>query len=195
MTSVTSASADLFREAIAALQGARVRDELHLTEIAAPTSLAPHAFALAADVRPVNHAEDSEWGTGRIVVLFDEECPEEWGGPWRIVCFAQGPLEPEIGVEQYVADVAWSWLMDALDSHAADFHSESGTATKILSRGYGSLAEQGEGAQLELRASWSPGSDNLVPHIEAWAELLALLAGMPPGTERVSVLDAHRRRS
>lgn len=190
---MTAPSSALFDAAIARLQSAAIRDEIVLTEIPAPGSLAPFAYALAADVRPTTHAEDSEWGTGRIIILHDPELPEEWGGAWRVVCFAQGPLEPEIGVEQYVADVAWSWLIDALETRGARFHSESGTATKILSRGYGGLAEQGEGAQLELRASWTPDEADLVAHIEAWAELLALMAGMPPGTEQVAVLETRRR--
>lgn len=184
----------LFRAAVESLKSARIRSEIVISEIAAPATLAPFAHAIAADVRPTMHGEDSDWGTGRLIVLFDPENPEEWGGAWRIICFAQGPLEPEIGVEQYLADVAWSWLVDALDGRRAEFHSESGTATKIISRGYGGLAEQGEGAQLELRASWSPlDGTNLVPHVEAWAELLALMAGMPPGTEQVSLLEAQRR--
>ncbi len=190
---MTAPSSALFDAAIARLQSAAIRDEIVLTEIPAPGSLAPFAYAFAADVRPTTHAEDSEWGTGRIIILHDPEFPEEWGGAWRVVCFAQGPLEPEIGVEQYVADVAWSWLIDALETRGARFHSESGTATKILSRGYGGLAEQGEGAQLELRASWTPDEADLVAHIEAWAELLALMAGMPPGTEQVAVLETRRR--
>lgn len=195
MTDTTPQGSALFDSAIAAIQLAEVRPEIVVTEIAPPTSLAPHAFALAADVRPTAHAEDSEWGTGRLIVLHDPSEPEEWGGAWRIVCFAQGPLEPEIGVEQYVADVAWSWLIEALDTRGARYHSESGTATKILSRGYGGLADQGEGAQLELRSSWTPDESQLVAHVEAWAELLALMAGMPPGTEQVSLLDARRRSS
>ena len=193
MTDSFSPSDAVFDAVVATLNAVQVRSEIVLSPIAAPTALAPYAFALAADVRPTQHGEDSDWGTGRIIVLFDPESPEEWGGSWRVICFAQGPLEPEIGVEQYVADVAWSWLVDALDTRGAKYHSESGTATKIMSKGYGGLAEQGEGAQLELRASWSPDETDLVAHVEAWAELLALMAGMPPGTEQVSVLDAHRR--
>lgn len=182
-----------FTAVLDSIDSIRVREEIVLTAIPAPSSLAPFGYALAADVRPTAHAEDSEWGTGRIVILHDPSEPDEWGGAWRIVCFAQGPLEPEIGVEQYVADIAWAWLIDALDARGALFHSESGTATKILSKGYGTLAEQGEGAQLELRASWTPVGPDIAAHVEAWAELLALLAGMPPGTESVSLLDARRR--
>lgn len=193
MTDTPSSSETVFNAVVESLQAVHVRSEIVLNVIAAPSTLAPFAHALAADVRPTQHAEDSEWGTGRIIVLFDPEAPEEWGGAWRVICFAQGPLEPEIGVEQYVADVAWSWLIDALDTRGARYHSESGTATKILSKGYGGLAEQGEGAQLELRASWTPDETDLVAHVEAWTELLALMAGMPPGTEQVNLIDAHRR--
>lgn len=182
-----------FTAVLDSIDSIRVREEIVLTAIPAPSSLAPFGYALAADVRPTAHAEDSEWGTGRIVILHDPSEPDEWGGAWRIVCFAQGPLEPEIGVEQYVADIAWAWLIDALDARGALFHAASGTATKILSKGYGTLAEQGEGAQLELRASWTPVGPDIAAHVEAWAELLALLAGMPPGTESVSLLDARRR--
>lgn len=60
-----------------------------------------------------------------------------------------GPLEADIGVDPLLADVAWSWLIDALDSRHAAYHSASGTATKTLSKGFGSLAEEGDGAQIE----------------------------------------------
>ena len=53
------------------------------------------------------------------------------------MCFAQAPLEPDIGVDPILADVAWSWLVDALDSRRAGYHSASGTATKTLSKGFG----------------------------------------------------------
>jgi hypothetical protein len=167
------------------------RDDLVVREIPAPTGLAPESLALAGDVRPEEHAVDSPYGTGRIVVLHDEDEPDAWGGPWRIVAFAQAPLEPEIGVDPLLAEVAWSWLIDALDHRGASFHSVSGTATKTLSRGFGSLAEEGDGAQIELRASWSPVGD-ITAHIDAWAELTCMLAGLPPGSEGVAVFGARR---
>lgn len=176
-----------------AVRGARMRDELVVSEIPAPAQLAPHAVAFAADVRPSRHGVDSELGTGRFILLYDPEEPEAWGGPFRVVCFAQAPLETEIGLDPFLADVAWSWLVDSLDALGAQYSSASGTATKILSSGFGELAEHGDGAQIELRASWSPGGGDMTAHIEGWGELLCLLAGLPPlGSEGVASLDLRR---
>ncbi|MFS2140714.1 DUF3000 family protein, partial [Duganella sp. Dugasp56] len=73
----------------------------------------------------------------------------------------------------------------------AAYHSASGTATKILSKGFGSLAEEGDGAQIELRASWTPEGD-LRDHVEAWAELVCMLAGLPPGSEQIEIFGARK---
>jgi hypothetical protein len=145
-------------------------------------------------VRPEAEGEESVYGTGRLVLLYDEDEPAQWDGPWRIVCFAQAPLEPDIGVDPMLADVAWAWLTDALESRGAGFHSASGTATKTLSKGFGSLAAEGDGAQIELRASWSPEGE-IAPHVEAWAELVCMLAGLPPGSEGIAMLGSRRAPS
>jgi hypothetical protein len=181
----------LFESVAADVRATEFRGDLIVREIPAPGGLAPEALALAADVRPDDEDGDSRYGTGRFVLLHDAEEPEAWGGPWRIVCFAQAPLEPEIGMDPLVADVAWSWLVDALDSRLASYHSASGTATKTLSKGFGALAAEGDGSQIELRASWSPAGA-LAPHVEAWAELVCMLAGLPPGSEGIQVLGARR---
>lgn len=167
------------------------RDDLVVREIVAPTGLAPFALALAGDVRPESDGVDSPYGAGRLVILHDPDEPDAWDGGWRIVAFAQAPLEPEIGIDPLLADVAWSWLVDALEARSASFRSISGTATKTLSKGFGTLADEGDGAQIELRASWSPSGD-ITAHIDAWAELTCMLAGLPPGSEGVAVFGARR---
>jgi hypothetical protein len=182
----------VFANAIDRVRGIARRDDLVVTEIPAPAGLAPHAFALAADVVGARSLPDPDLGTGRFIVLYDPDEPEQWGGPWRVVSFAQAPLETEIGLDPFVADVAWSWLVDSLDGTGADYSSASGTATKILSTGYGELAEQGDGAQLELRASWSPVDGDLAPHVEAWSALIRTLAGLPPTAEGVTLLASRR---
>lgn len=182
----------MFSAAATALRSAVLRPELVVTEIAAPSSLAPYAIAMAADVTPARHGSDSELGTGRFILLHDPAGSEAWGGNFRVVCFAQAPLETDIGVDPFLAQVAWSWLIDALDSRGAAYMSASGTATKILSTGFGELAAQGDGAQIELRASWTPADHEVTAHVEAWGELLCMLAGLPPAVEGVSLLAARR---
>lgn len=181
-----------FAAAVDAVHRASFRTDFVVAEIAAPGNLAPWSLALSGDVRPGRHA-GGELGMGRFILLYDPEEPEPWGGPFRVVCFAQAPLESDLATDPFVADVAWSWLVDALDTRGAAYHSASGTATKILSTGYGELAAQGEGAQIELRASWSPDDHDLTAHVEGWSELVCMLAGLPPAGEGVSLMSAWRK--
>ncbi len=180
----------IFDAAVAELRDTAFRSDITVREIPTPQGLAPHAVALAADVRPDGDGE-SVYGTGRFVLLHDPEGPAAWDGSWRIVLFAQAPLETEIGTDPLLADVTWSWLVDALDSRGAVYHSASGTSTKTLSKGFGGLAAEGDGAQIELRASWTPEGP-FRPHVEAWAELVGMLAGLPPGSEGIAVIGARK---
>ena len=187
-----------FTDAAAQLRDAQFRREVRVREIAAPERIAPHAIAFSAGVQldgaehPADPgSEDSRYGAGRLVLLHDPASIDEWGSPFRIICYAQAPLEVEIGVDPFIADVAWSWLIEALDARAAEYTSAAGTATKTLSTGFGSLEAQGDGAQLELRASWTPLGANFASHAEAWSEVLCLLAGLPHH-EDVTPLNARR---
>jgi hypothetical protein len=181
-----------FGEALKAVRRARVRPELAITEIASPGNLAPYSIALAADVTPARHGTDSELGTGRFVLLYDPAAPDAWGGRFRVVCFVQAPLETDIGLDPFLADVAWSWLVDALAAKGAHYTAASGTATKTISTGYGELASQGDGALIELRASWTPSDREISSHVEGWGDLLCMLAGLPPAVEGVSLLSTRR---
>lgn len=185
-----SGHGDHFATLESRVREAEFRDDFVVREIPAPQGIAPHALALSGDVRP-DASGESPYGTGRFVLLHDPDEPGAWGGPLRIVSFAQAPLETEIGTDPMLAEVAWSWLIDALDSHGAEYHAPSGTATKTLSTGFGSLASEGDGAQIELRASWSPSGDPRA-HVEAWAELVCMLAGLPPGSEQIAVFGARK---
>ena len=57
-----------FAAALASLRAAAPRPELRVSEIAAPSSLAPWAVALSGDVGTGRHGDDSELGTGRFVL-------------------------------------------------------------------------------------------------------------------------------
>lgn len=183
-------AAAIFDDAVSRLRETAFRSDVVVRQIPSPAGLAPFAVALAADVRPDDHG-DSMYGTGRFVLLHDPDEPSAWDGPWRIVAFAQAPLETEIGTDPLLADVTWSWLVDALESRDAIYHSASGTSTKLLSKGFGGLSGEGDGAQIELRASWTPEGD-VRPHVEAWVELVGMLAGLPPGSEDIAVFGARK---
>ena len=181
-----------FTAALEAIRRASGRPELVISEIPAPGRLAPYSVALSADITPVRHGSDSDQGTGRFILLYDPDEPESWGGRFRVVCFAQAPLEVDIGLDPFLAEVTWAWLVDALDARGARYTAASGTATKIISSGFGALAHQGDGAQIELRASWTPLDHNLTAHVEGWGELLCMIAGLPPMGEGISLLSARR---
>lgn len=181
-----------FGRALTAVRRATIRPELQVNEIPAPTGLAPHAIAMAADVIPVKHGLDSVLGTGRFVLLYDPEQPDAWGGAFRVVCFAQAPLETDIGLDPFVAEVAWSWLTDSLAARSAGYTAASGTATKVLSTGFGELAQHSDGAQLEVRASWTPDADAIAASVEAWGDLLCRLAGLPPTPDATLLLPNRR---
>lgn len=204
MSSSPHAAPAEFLAAAEQLRAAQLRSELSSREIPAPERIAPYSIAFAAGVREfggVPGAEedpesvlDSPAGAGRFVLMYDQDSAEEWGGPFRIVCYAQAPLEVEIGVDPFISDVAWSWLVDALDLRGARYTYLSGTATKVLSSSFGTLEARGDTSQIELRASWSPLGGDFASHAEAWSELLCLLAGLPHH-EGVASLAAKRART
>lgn len=191
-TPTVDATPAIFAAAMDEVRAAVLRNELLVTEIAAPANLAPFSVAFAADVVPARHGEDSDVASGRFVLLYDPAEPDAWGGAFRVVCYAQAPLETDIGVDPFLADVAWSWLVDALATRNAHYRAASGTATKILSTGFGGLAEQGDGAQIELRASWTPTGESMGAHVEGWGDLVCMLAGLPPTPEGVARLSSRR---
>ncbi len=182
----------VFRDAVMSLAEAHGRSDVTITSIPAPGGVTDFSYALSADVTPTASDGAAEWGIGRLVIMYDETEPEAWGGPWRVVCFAQAPLEAEIGADPMLAEVTWSWLVDALAAHGAEYQHPSGTATRIVSRGFGELQADKEGSQIEIRASWSPTSGKMAPHVDAWIDLVAQMAGMPPEAD-VPVMAAHRK--
>ena len=191
-----------FVAACASLESVDFRSELTVRSLPSPLGVAPFSIALAADVLAAgvlatesssgHLASDSLHGAGRFILLYDPDEPAAWGGAFRVVCFAQAPLENEIALDPFLADVTWSWLVDALDSRGARYENASGTATRTLSTGFGELTDQGDAAQIELRASWSPLDTDMSAQLQAWGELLCMLAGLPPSADAVS-LAAHRR--
>jgi len=180
-----------FVRAATSLLAARIRAEVSVEIIPSPTRVAPHSAAIAGEVLAAGNSE-SLHGTGRLILMNDPDQIAAWGGVFRIVCFAQAPLDSDIALDSMLSEVTWSWLTDALAASNAVYANASGTATRVLSQGFGELSDQGESAHIELRASWSPSGDDMSGHVQAWSTLLCMLAGLPPTSDAVS-MDAHKR--
>ncbi|GAB3489381.1 DUF3000 domain-containing protein [Flexivirga lutea] len=187
------ATAPDFQAAVRDLQSVRLRPEISLTEVPAPRRIAPYSLAMTADVCSTVHPDDAKLATGRFVVLHDPDFPEPWEGSWRLVTYARAELEAETGADPLLGQVGWSWLLDSLREAGAEFRAEAGTVTRVLSEGFGSLAEDGGSVELEIRASWTPAGHDLGTHLAAWTNLLSTVAGLPPLPEGVVALPGQRR--
>jgi hypothetical protein len=182
---------DTFRRALESLRGVRLRPEVVLAESAAPQRLAPFAVALTADVVV---GADEEIGTGRFVLLHDPAGHETWQGTFRVVTFVRAELERDLADDPLVPSVGWSWLEEALDDHGAAHTAASGTVTRVVSEPFGTMAERGPSAELEIRASWTAPDSRLGPHLQAWGDLLATVCGLPPLASGIVPLPRHGSR-
>lgn len=188
-----------FAQALRDLRAARLRPEIRLTEVPAPTRIAPNALAMSAEVVTQNiitgraSDEGNEIATGRFVLLHDPSAPEPWDGVWRAVTFARAVFDPELANDPMLNAVGWSWLTEALGNHNAAYVSEAGTVTRVVSESFAGLADRGATVEMEIRASWTPTGTNVAAHLQAWADLLCTIAGLPPLPEGVVALPRQRR--
>jgi hypothetical protein len=191
------ASPPEFREAVNSMRGARLRPEVFCEEMPAPQRIAPYAFALSADVT----VDDTDVGTGRIILLHDPAGNDAWDGTFRCVAYARAEIDLELITDPMLAGVGWTWLTEALHAHGATYAAASGTVTRVATESFGGMADEGGTAQLEIRASWTPSAPanaapgtplDLTPHVEAWGELLCTAVGLPPVPEGVAVMPSRR---
>lgn len=180
-----------FQRAAHDLLNATWRPELLVEEIPAPQKIAPFAAAVSADV--LVGGEDV--GAGRLVLLHDPAGNAAWQGTFRCVTFARAEVDPEMVSDPLLAQVGWSWLLDALASHGAEFVAPSGTVTSVSSESFGGMADEAPRAEIEVRASWTPVLEDgmgLLAHLAGWAELLCTTAGLPPLPAGVVLMPSRR---
>lgn len=183
-------SAD-FAHALRSLHEARLRPEVRLTEVPAPSRLAPHSVAMTADI--VDPSDDEDIATGRFVLLHDPSGPEPWSGAWRVVTFARAELEAEVASDPMLGAVGWSWLTDALESHGIEPINLAGTVTRVVSESFGDLDDREPDVDMEIRASWTPAGPAVGVHLEAWVHMLGTVGGLPPLPSGVVALPGRRR--
>jgi hypothetical protein len=186
-----------FREAVESMHAARLRPEVFCEEMPAPQRIAPYAAALSADVT----VDDTDLGTGRIILLHDPAGNDAWDGTYRCVAYARAEIDLELITDPLLAAVGWSWLTEALDAHGASYLAASGTVTRVATDSFGGMADEGGSAQIEVRASWTPclppktepgTALDIGAHVEAWGELLCTAAGLPPVPEGVTAMPSRR---
>jgi hypothetical protein len=183
-----------FTEAVRDMGEARMRPEVLCEPMPAPQRIAPYAAALSADVTVDGH----DLSTGRIILLHDPDGNESWDGTFRCVAYARAEIDLEMITDPALADVGWSWLTEALDAHGATYGAVSGTITRVATDSFGAMSDDEGSAQIEIRASWTPGLTDdrldITPHVEAWGELLCTSAGLPPVPEGVTAMPSRRGR-
>lgn len=169
-----------FVAALAALAAVRARPEIVLEEIPAPQRLAPFAHALAAHVTEGEGDDEVELAVARFIVLHDPAGHEAWDGSTRCVGYLSASTDEHMVDDAMFSEVAWSWLTDALGECGAAWHALGGTVTRTASTRFGDLAGPEHSVDVELRASWTAEDTALGRHLDAWLEVLANAAGLPP---------------
>lgn len=166
----------VFRRAVAALDGIQPRPEVRLAAVRPPQRLAPWAHALGAQVGD----DGDELVTARLVLLHDRDNQRSWGGILRLVVYLRAEMETEFAGDPLLPGVGWSWLTEALQGADAETVALGGTVTQTSSARFGLIPGPDRTAELELRASWTPQGEDLRPHAEAFCDLVAVAAGLPP---------------
>ncbi len=178
-----------FVRALESLGARRLRAEVRLTEIPAPSRIAPYAVALSAEVTVDGAPEDAEPASGRFVLLHDPQGQEAWQGTSRVVTLIRAALDPEVGADPLLCEAAWSWVEEALA--VVPHHALGGTVTRVVSQAFGALAERPGEVEVEIRASWTPDGD-AGDHLSAWSAVLCTAAGLPPLPDGVTSLSPRR---
>ncbi|MFC6012566.1 DUF3000 domain-containing protein [Nocardia lasii] len=173
-----------FRAAVDAMGTATVHPRIELAPIRPPQRLAPFSYALGAEVihpdSPVVPIDSEGDAFGRLILLHDPDGDEAWNGVFRLVAYIQADIDAALAADPLLPEVAWSWLVDSLESRGEPFTALGGTVTATSSVRYGDIAGPPRAHQLELRASWTATSTEMRRHVEAFCEVLAFAAGLPP---------------
>lgn len=156
-----------------------------------PSDAVAFAATVTDGTASIGRTGPDELATGRFILSYDPARRHEWNGAFRIVTYVKAQVERELGHDELLASVAWSWLLEALDRNGAAYTREGGTASRVLAEGFGQLADTGEDIDVELRASWTPHDEEFGKHLEAWADMVCTFAGLPPVSDGIISLTGR----
>lgn len=175
-----------FTEAVESMHSAQLRKEITLGTIRPPQRLAPFSHAVGLEVGNAEDVDDfvptdSEGDAfGRLILLHDPGAEEAWEGKMRLVAYIQADMDSDVAGDPLLPDVAWEWLTEGLEACKAGHTNLGGTVTSTASVRFGEIGGPPRAYQLEMRASWTADGLDLAPHVEAFAQVLANVAGLPP---------------
>ena len=174
-----------FTSAAESMHAAKLRPEITLGEIRPPQRPAPFSHAVGLEVdrsRPgATVPTDSEGDAfGRLILLHSPDAEEAWEGSMRLVAYIQADMDDAVASDPLLPDVAWQWLNESLAETGAGFTNLGGTVTSTASVRFGEIGGPPRAYQLEMRASWTAEGIDLSGHVEAFAKVLAHVAGLPP---------------
>lgn len=98
----------------------------------------------------------------------------------RLVAYIQADMDDAVAADPLLPDVAWQWLTESLADNGAGYTNLGGTVTSTSSVRFGEIGGPPRAYQLEMRASWTADGLDLSHHVEAFATVLAHVAGLPP---------------
>ncbi|MDR2377938.1 MAG: DUF3000 domain-containing protein [Bifidobacteriaceae bacterium] len=156
-----------------------------LEEIPAPVRAAAFAVAIEARLPGLDEADRS---SGSFVLLHEPGGHAVWEGDFRIVTVARADLEPELGADPFLAEVAWTYLAESLELESLSMRHLAGTVTRTLSESFGGLKMRGSSVGVEVRASWTPEGPDVGAQLCAWISFLAKLGGVEPVPTGVTAL-------
>lgn len=177
-----------FSAAVESMHAAKLRPEITLGTIRPPQRPAPYSHAVGLEVErpqagrsedavPVDSDGDA---FGRLILLHSPDAEEAWEGSMRLVAYIQADMDDAVASDPLLPDVAWQWLNESLDETGAGFTNLGGTVTSTASVRFGEIGGPPRAYQLEMRASWTAEGIDLAGHVEAFAKVLAHVAGLPP---------------
>lgn len=175
-----------FAASLDVLRRLQYRSEFTVTEAPAPSRLAPFGYAQTVDVEFDGHLV----GNGRLVILHDPAGQPSWEGTIRVVSYVDADVDLEVASDPMLTDVGWSWLAESLAEAEAPATALGGTVTQVFSQSFGVMSSRAPEGRLQVRSSWTPTqTEDLVPHVRAWALLTAAACGLAPASDGVARLS------
>lgn len=190
-----------FDDAVHSMSHAAVRTGISVGDIRPPRNLAPLSHAVGLEVLhpeldpdtdhvpefAMDHGGDA---FGRLILLHDPASDEGWdGAKMRLVAYIQADMDASLASDPLLPDVAWDWLTEELDSPTSPYTNLGGTVTSTASVRYGEIGGPPRAFQIEMRASWTATGADLSGHVQAFARVLANVAGLPP--EGITSIGTH----